>query len=126
MTAFGRVSVVHTVKINQVLDASIVELGDHKEASLFNRSIALQRAIPKFDGDESRFAAYRIFSLPLPPLPFEPDVLTVDNTDAGPIRVGLFRSLLVDASSFVRVGCGSSVTAESRIKHIRQDNRTFD
>jgi spore germination protein PE len=123
MTTAERTSVVGDVYIRQVDSASVAMFGDQQDANLHSRALALQRAIPVFNGDELRYASYRIFTLPLPSLPAEPDVLTVDNTHAHCIRVGSFQSVLVGASSLIRIGCGRSVAAESRIKHIRQDNR---
>ncbi|WP_139787268.1 spore germination protein GerPE [Cohnella massiliensis] len=118
-----RTSVVKRVFVNTVSQAGIVQFGDTKRQSdQRNRGIAVQRAVPNFEGDEVKFASYPLFFLPRPK-PGEPlDVAVTTASDDGAIRVGRVSVLGVSTSSIFRVGCGGPHDALARVLHIRHFN----
>ncbi|WP_123040944.1 spore germination protein GerPE [Cohnella candidum] len=122
MSVEWRVAKVGYFKINQIFHGAIAQFGDNDSSVLFNRTIALQRAIPDFFGDETRFAAYPIFFLPLRELVGGPEGTIVSRSETGDIRVGAIHALSVTASSLIRIGSAREIVAESRVKHIRQYN----
>lgn len=108
--------------VNSVSSSSIVQLGDNDYSNLSNKVLAVARAIPNFEDDEYRFASYGIYFLPK--LTLQPRV-AVDFQSRSPlpnIQVGTVYLLGVSASSYLRVGCGGPLKAESRILDIRHFN----
>ncbi len=122
MTDPSRFSVIGEVKINTADDACIVQFGDTFDSDTIDFAIALQRQIPNFHGDETRFASYPIFSLPLPRIQWPDDGILVSRSHGSPIYVGAVRVIAIRASSYFQAGYVDRYTAESRILHIRQFN----
>jgi len=122
MTDPSRLSVIGEVKINTALDACIVQFGDTFDSDTIDYAIALQRQIPNFRGDETRFASYPIFSLPLPRIQSPDDGILVSRIPESRIYVGDVRVIAIRASSYFQAGFVDRYTAESRILHIRQFN----
>lgn len=121
MSTQTRTTILGCMFLNTVSSSSVVEFGDSGEADLTSRVLAIQRAIPNYEEDEFRFAAYPIFFLPK--LTLQPCTeVSFHSCSPSPIQVGSIRSLGVSASSLLRVGCGGPLQAESRIKHIRHFN----
>lgn len=122
MTIQGRCTIVGSLFLNTVSSSAIVQLGDHASVQLKSRAIAVQRAIPNFEKDEFRFAAYPIFFreaitlTPCRPIQFQSCPSTSN------IRIGAVESLGVSAASYLRAGCGGALSAVSRVKHIRHFN----
>jgi spore germination protein PE len=108
--------------VNSVSSSSIVQLGDNDYSNLSNKVLAVQRAIPNFEDDEYRFASYRIFYLPK--LTLQPNVAVAfqSRSPLPNIQVGSVEMLGVTAASYLRVGCGGPLVAESRILDIRHFN----
>ncbi|WP_019004552.1 spore germination protein GerPE [Cohnella laeviribosi] len=118
-----RKTVAGTAFINTVSHSGIVQFGDTKDvSSQVNRVIAVQRAVPVFKGDETRFAAYALFYKPLLRPVGKPSASLSSSSDDGTIRIGDVRVIGVTASSILRFGCGGPHTAEARILHIRHFN----
>ena len=122
MTIERRTSVIGTVKVDASSNGSVAQFGDSREVRLTDRAIAVQRRIPDYEGDETRFASYPIFSLPLPRMPEQPDDAIASRSRGNAIQVGTVRLLSMSASSYLHAGCTDRLTAQSRIKHIRQFN----
>lgn len=122
MTVQWRLSNVGFLKVNQTLFASVIQVGDNDISQLFSRVIAVQRMIPNFYRDETRFAAYPIFFRPLLELRAEPEGSLFSRSRGAEIRVDTVKVLTHNASSLIRIGSSHAVVAESRIKHIRQFN----
>ena len=120
MTIQCRVSEIGAIKVNIITDAAVMQIGDSQTVDLADIAIALQRQYPDYRGDETRFGSYPIFSLPLPPAPGPPGASLVSRSPTGRIRVGIVDVIALRASSYLQAGCAGHLTAESRIKHIRQ------
>ncbi|MCD9021375.1 spore germination protein GerPE [Cohnella silvisoli] len=111
--------------VNTISSSGIVQLGDNKNSTLTSRVLAVQRAIPDFEGDEYRFASYPIFYLPR--LTLQPCVAVAFHSCSSlpNIQVGSLETIGVDSSSLLRVGCGGPLLAESRIINIRHFNNRY-
>lgn len=124
MTIQCRLAEVGAIKVNVLTDAAVMQIGDSQTVDLIDWAIALQRRYANFQKDETRFASYPIFSLPLPRFPEAPDALIVSSSLTNRICVGTVRVLSIRASSYFQTGCAGRLTAESRIQHIRQYSDT--
>lgn len=123
MSLQPRVSRVGYVHLNLVQHAAAAQFGDTAYTDLRNRTIALQRAIPNFEGDETRFAAYSLFFRPELVLLGGPEAVLNTRNPFGEIDVGAIKVNLTATSSLIRVGTSGPLTAHSRVKHIRQFNQ---
>lgn len=123
MTISCRLSIIDRLKVNAVSEASVLQLGDARSVELVEKALAIQRMYADFYGDEGNFSDYPIFSLPLPELGTMSDVAMTRQNTTSAIRVGNVRIVSVSASSYIHAGCAETLTAKSRIKHIRQFNR---
>lgn len=120
-----RTVVTGAVKIVSAVDSSIVQIGDNEFALLRTRATAVQRAIPNFQGDETRFAAYPIFFLP-DPRPAEPSGGFLIRTHPGAaIEIGAIELTAVRSASVFRIGNTGTLAANSRIHHIRHYNNVL-
>lgn len=117
---FKRTSVVGIVRVISVADSSVVEIGDSIHLSLKNKVLAVQREKELFYGNEGNFEDFSIFSEPIP-IPLINENLIFTRYNPSPfIRVHHINIVGVASSSVLQIGSTSTVTAESRIKHIRQ------
>lgn len=122
MTGCPRTTVIGRLYVNTVGTSSVAQFGDNGTTRLTSRALAVQRAVPEYSHDETKFAAYRIFTRPL----IELDTgLSVEfgKVDCVPeIRIGCLRAVALSASSLLRAGVTGPFAAETRIKHIRNFN----
>ncbi|THF72594.1 spore germination protein GerPE [Cohnella fermenti] len=123
MTLTCRLVTAGFVYVNTVSSSGIVQFGDAAGATTStNRLIAVQRAVPIYDKDETRFSAYPLFyKLKLQP-GGEPPARLNSSSAGSPIRVGNVCVLGISTSSVLRFGCSGPIGGESRIVNIRQFN----
>lgn len=119
-----RISELGSLEIISVGSASIVQLGDRAELNASIRGLAVQRAIDHKDAGDAYFESYSIFDRPLPSLPApssENDQLIMRKQNKNQrISVGCIYMIALSGAASLLVGNGMQITAESRIKHIRQ------
>lgn len=120
MTSPCRISIIGNIEVNAVSDASVVQSGDACSVMMTDKALAVQRQHADYNEDEEPFTDYPIFSRPLPDLGAMPGVVLTRHNVNSAIHVGNVRIVAVRASSYVHAGCAGSLTAKSRIKHIRQ------
>ncbi len=120
-----RTVVAGAVKLLLALDSSVMQAGDNESAFLRTHAIAVQRAIPHFQGDETRFAAYRIFFLPNPRPVEPPGGRLLRTRPEAEIRIGAIEVLALRSASLFRIGNTGALTADSRIHHIRHFNNVL-
>ncbi|WP_257347036.1 spore germination protein GerPE [Pseudalkalibacillus decolorationis] len=114
-----RASIVQKVQIHTISSSSMFQAGDTRFLTPFAKVIAVQKQVSSYNEDEHPFEKYAIFSKRLPLPDFEAiQVCTVNEGKA--IHVNTINILGVAASSAVRIGNTDFITAESRVKHIRQ------
>ena len=123
----GRYTAVGSIKINAVSAASVVQFGDTRgPVRLFDRVLAIQRAIANFERDELTFESYPLFFLPSPVPATPPPVQYRSEAPKGRILVGPVRVNGVSNSCFIRAGNGGGPhIAESRIVNIRHFNDRY-
>jgi spore germination protein PE len=117
-----RIVRVENVFWNTVSYSSVLQFGDNGGSDLKSWNIAVQRAVSNWEEDAFRFASYSLFSRPELRLLGNADVRFTSASGVAGISVRSVRSLGASSSSVVRFGCGDSLRAESRIKHIRHFN----
>lgn len=123
-----RTAEVGGISIIDLSLSSILQLGDHAEATPKLRALALQRETEHRDEADVYFEGYEIFDRPLPRL-IDPaadagnDVSIARYNHCPRIRVGSIRITAISSSCIIQAGNGMRHTAESRIKHIRQYKR---
>lgn len=115
-----RTSSVDQININTMSFSSVFEIGDSSFLKGFSRAIAAHRAVEYFHGREGSFAAYPIFSEPIPILPIEENV-SIETTQLNPvIKVQNIDVIGVSAASIIHIGSSQHLSMEARVKHIRQ------
>jgi spore germination protein PE len=115
-----RTACVDHIKINSVIFSSVLQIGDSQQIQAFSRALAVQREAEIFYGNEGNFAAFPVFS---EPIPFDSDYETVNISahNINPIlKVGNIDILGVSSSAIVHLGNSCNVSMEARVKHIRQ------
>lgn len=102
-----------------------MQLGDRGETRARLRALAVQRKENHTEYGNAYFESYPIFSRPHPVLR-DPAIesgayIQTSYENADPcIRVGCILVTAAGSASSVQIGNGKLVTADSRIKHIRQ------
>jgi len=110
------------VKILAAEDASVLQFGDGENTRLKSAAIAVQRAIPTYHKDETRFASYPLFFLPLPRPTEPPGGMLIRARPEAAIRLGFIEVTSIRAASLFRFGNTGKLETTSRILHIRHFN----
>ncbi|PLR97672.1 spore germination protein GerPE [Bacillus sp. T33-2] len=116
----SRTSVVDEIKISTLSFSSIFQIGDAEITNGFSRAIAVQREAETFFGNEGNFAAFPIFSEPIPIPPIEEELSFIKEHINPVIKVNNIIVTGVSSSSVVQLGSTRSISMEARVKHIRQ------
>lgn len=115
-----RTSYVDKIAVKIASFASIIQLGDSCIINGLSRAIAVQREAEIFLGNEGSFAAYRVFSEPIP-LPQIEEAFSIRTHNPKPlIKVQTIDIIGVSSSSILHVGNSKHISMEARVKHIRQ------
>lgn len=125
-----RTSEIALVSIVDVSLSSIVQFGDRGEATPKLKALAVQRAIDHTKAGSVYFESYPIFSRPLPKL-VDPEAearydVCIQRVNHCPrIKVGCVYVTAVGSTASFLAGNAMRTTAESRIKHIRQYEKSL-
>jgi len=115
----GRTSKVESLTIITIDENSVLEIGDSQRVEAASYVLAVQREPAIYFQHEFPFAAYPLFSFPLPlPEPPEPFVITTcqeENT----IRVRHVNASFLAASAVLQIGSNDCLTLDTRVKNIR-------
>lgn len=122
MTGCPRTTAIGRIYVNTVGTSSVAHFGDNGTTKLSSRALAVQRAVPEYAHDETKFAAYRIFTRPLLELNTGVSVDFSKEDRESEIRIGCLRAVALSASSLLRAGVTGPFVARTRIKHIRNFN----
>jgi spore germination protein PE len=99
---------------------SIVFIGDNVVIDAHLKAIAVHREVADFLEDEGDFAAYPLFSRPIPePDPVQEADFAVDNSDSC-ILVDQMRVVAMAYSAVLQIGSNKLINGEARIKQFRQ------
>ncbi|SFF01223.1 spore germination protein PE [Paenibacillus catalpae] len=124
LTQIGLVSVV------DCSIGAIIQFGDRAEGTPKLNALAVQRAIDHTKAGSVYFESYEIFNRPLPKL-IDPvadageDVSIRRFNHCPRINVGCIYVTAVGSTASLLAGNAMRTTAESRIKHIRQYEKTL-
>lgn len=120
----SRVSEVQGIRLLNISQAGVMQLGDRSESNSMLRAIALQRQEDHPYAGDVFFESYVIFSRPIPEIIDANDDDSIVQTyrlNQNPcISVGCIAITSAGAASQIVIGRGQTHRAESRIKHIRQ------
>lgn len=125
-----RVSHIGLVSVIDVSIGSIIQFGDRAEGTPKLYALAVQRAIDHTKAGSVYFESYPIFNRPLPKL-IDPvadageDVRIKRVNHCPRINVGCISVVGVGSTSSLLAGNSMRTTAESRIKDIRQYEKTM-
>ncbi|CAH2713528.1 putative spore germination protein GerPE [Neobacillus rhizosphaerae] len=117
---FQRTSKVDKINVNIISFASLLQLGDSCIINGLSRALAVQREAEIEFGDEGNFAAYRVFSEPIPFQPIYEVFSFIPHNPMPLIKVQNIDIIGVSSSSILHVGNSKHISMESRVKHIRQ------
>lgn len=125
-----RVAQIALVSVIDVSLSAIVQFGDRGEAAPRLNALAVQRAIDHNKAGSVYFESYPIFDRPLPklidPVADAGEEVSIKRINHCPrINVGCVYVTGVGSSASLLAGNAMRTTAESRIKHIRQYEKTL-
>lgn len=115
-----RTSIVQNVEIISMVSASIFEVGDTRILTPISKALAVQRQESVYlDPDEHTFDHYPMFTFPFPKI--EHECIPVNTVHEVPaIHVNSIKVIGIAASSAFHIGMTDYISAEARVKHIRQ------
>jgi spore germination protein PE len=117
---YHRTSVVPNIYINSLSFSTVFEIGDATKINTNSIAIAVQREYPLFLENEADFSLYRVFSENIPS-PIIDEVVHSTFIHENPIiKVGSLNVTGASNASVIQIGSTSQITAEARVKHIRQ------
>ena len=115
-----RTSVVDHARVKIVSYSSIFQIGDSHSIYSLSRALAVQREAEIDFGVEGNFAAYHVFTDPIPILPIEEQFSMVRHNVNPIIKVKRINITGISSASLLHIGSSCHVSMEARIKHIRQ------
>lgn len=115
-----RLSTVNNIYVNSVGLGSVVQFGDSTNLRPFSRALAVQREKQFFIGNEGNFEDYPVFTKPLRQPYFYERINMVEHNVKPVIKVNNIKVTALSASAILHVGSTDHISAESRVKHIRQ------
>jgi spore germination protein PE len=115
-----RSSYVDHIFVKIAAFSSTVQLGDSCIINAFSRALAVQREAEFFNGMEGNYAAYSVFSEPIP-LPIITENISIRSHHLNPIiKVNKLNVIGVSSASVLHVGNSNHISMETRVKHVRQ------
>jgi len=114
-----RWSLVRSMKVLNLVQASILQIGDNEAIEPEAKVLAVQREVASFSGKEGNLAQYPIYSREFPVVPLYESFTMIVNNQCDAIHVGLVKVLGVSTSAVVQAGSNRRIEAGSRVKHIR-------
>ncbi|WP_282942000.1 spore germination protein GerPE [Paenibacillus sp. RC67] len=115
-----RWSVVEFVKVFNLSEASIIQVGDNNNNHPISKVIAVQRQVADFNGDEGNFEQFPLFKREIPLPAIHETVQTKFDNACDTIRVGTVTILGIAGSSVLQIGTNETIEAEARVKQFRQ------
>lgn len=117
---FRRTSIVPNIYVNSLAFSSVFEIGDAHAIHLDSKAIAVQRQYPLFVEDEADFTNFSIFSEPIPASVLDEPVQSTFIHENPVIKVQSIYLIGASNSSVLQIGSAKQISAEARVKHIRQ------
>ena len=107
-------------KVNNILTASIFQVGDVHGINTKSKAFALQRTYPIFDSSEANVDEYPIFSYKEPPLVLSHPIHVRTQNICPYIYVNHIHITSAAAASVLQLGNSESIYSNSKVRHVRQ------
>jgi spore germination protein PE len=114
-----RSSYINNLNVKVISYASILQLGDSCIINGFSRALAVQREAEIDYGNEGNYAAYSVFSEPIP-FALNENISFRSHHLNPMIKVNNLRVIGASSASVIHVGNSNHISMETRVKHIRQ------
>lgn len=115
-----RSSYVDQIDIKVASYSSILQLGDSCIINGLSRALAVQREEQQEFGHEGNFAAYSIFTEPIPFAPITENIVYQTHNLNPIIKLNKLNVIGFSSASVLHVGNTKDISMEARVKHIRQ------
>jgi spore germination protein PE len=116
----SRSSYVNTINVKVASYSSVLQLGDSCIINGLSRALAVQREEEQDYGNEGNFAAYSVFTEPIPFTPINENICIQTHQFNPIIKVNHINVIGFSSSSVLHVGNSQTISMEARVKHIRQ------
>jgi spore germination protein PE len=116
----SRSSYVNTINVKVASYSSVLQLGDSCIINGLSRALAVQREEEQDYGNEGNFAAYPVFSEPIPFTPITENFCYQTYHLNPIIKVNHINVIGFSSSAVLHVGNSQTISMEARVKHIRQ------
>ena len=116
----SRSSYVNTINVKVASYSSVLQLGDSCIINGLSRALAVQREEEQDYGNEGNFAAYPVFSEPIPFTPITENFCYQTHNLNPIIKVNHVNVIGFSSSAVLHVGNSQTISMEARVKHIRQ------
>ncbi|QYR22593.1 spore germination protein GerPE [Paenibacillus sp. sptzw28] len=115
----SRVSSVGQIRITDTGATAVFEIGDSKQISPVNHSIAVQREKAIYFQNEFNFRDYAIFFRPISESVLNEKIRMTTINESAVIGVQNIDVFAISGAAVVQIGSSEALRAETRIKHIR-------
>lgn len=115
-----RTSYIDNMNIKVVSYSSILQVGDSCIINALSRALAVQREVETDYGNEGNYAAYKVFSEPIPFTPINEPISFRSHNLNPIIKVNKLNVIGFSSASVLHVGSSQNISMETRVKHIRQ------
>lgn len=115
-----RSSYVDKINVKVASYSSILQLGDSCILNGISRALAVQREVEQEYGNEGNYAAYSVFSEPIPLPPITENIVYQTHHLHPIIKVNTLNVIGFSSASVLHVGNTQDISMEARVKHIRQ------
>lgn len=115
-----RTTKVDDVKVNNIISASVFQVGDVHGINMKSRAMALQRQFSIYNTCEANIDDFSIFSYKQPPLALSHPVHVRTQNMCPYIYVNHINITSVAAASVLQLGNNECVHSNSAVRHIRQ------
>ncbi|MCM3595325.1 spore germination protein GerPE [Metabacillus idriensis] len=116
----NRLSIVNKAYVDSIGLSSIFQIGDSVDIVPRVKVYAVQREAEIELGSEGDLKQYNIYSELLPKPLITENIQTAFFHENPTIKVGAVKVTSISSSSVVHFGSSNTISAESRVKHIRQ------
>jgi spore germination protein PE len=116
----NRLSIVDKAYVNSVGISSIFQIGDSVDIVPLVKVYAVQREEEIFYDNEGDLKQYSLYEEKLPKPLITENIQTAFYHENPTIRVGAVKVTSISSSAVVQFGSTNTISAEARVKHIRQ------
>lgn len=115
-----RTSVVGNIKVINTIFSSILQIGDNVSVTPVSNSLAVQRQVSSYRGNEGNLDEFPIFKRPIPEGALTERLNMNIHNETSEIHVGNIYIFGLSIASVLQIGSNKMTAPENRTKHIRQ------